>query len=270
MKKIKNTTLFSIILLLVGLVLTPTNIHAQKKPKSKKGDALIVGPEITADETFSGITNNTARLRAMICGNYVQHNNVKNENNKDGEYKAWYVNNGKDSVVLYSIPVGNPNKVGYWIYHSQIMTSLPDQPIYQAFEKLIEVDRDTTRSIYYEVPESFKSVYEYESEDDEPVAFKEFVANIIQTFDKLDLSTLELSKHGEQVLYIRENPLFFKGITPLMPHDRRKGWFKQDFYEVTPKGIIYSINTYEKETDSKPLVVQIDKFIKLAMIKEQK
>lgn len=261
---IKNSPklLPTLLLIFTLFLLFPLDSFAQKKPKKKGKDkketCLIIGPEIYADETFSSIQNNTARLRAMLCGNFVQHNNAHEDENGNKVYKAWYVNDGKDSVVLFSIPVGEPNKVGYWIFHNQIMTSLPDEPVFQAFEKFTEIDRDSILSVYYEVPEGFS------------ITFEELLKKNSKAFDKIDFNNLELSEYGEQVLYVRENPLLFKGITPMMPHDSRKGFFKIDHYEVSPKGVIYRMDSYKQETDSKPIIIEIDKFVKLAMIKEQK
>lgn len=218
-----------------------------KKGKSKEG--FIKGKHIYEDETFSPIQSNIGRLTAMLAGEFVQYNNQ----NKEQVYRPWLVNNQKDSVVLYSIPVGEPNKVGYWMYHYQVMTSLPDEPIYEAFEEFIEINRDTIKSVYYEAPSDFN------------VPLEDLLKKHKYAFETVKLEKLEASNVAEKITYVRQNPLYFKGMTPMIKDDQNKGHYKRDHYEIRPSGILYKVNRYKKAADEEPERFNVDKFIKLQM-----
>ena len=234
------------------LLLACGSTQGTKKGKTKTG--FLTGDFMTADETFSGITRNVDRLIAMLSGEFVQYNNNGNNGRKRGVYGPWMVNDGKDSVILYSIPVGDPNKIGHWIYHYQIMTSLPDEPIYEAFEKFVEVSRDTIKSVYYEAPDDFNPTLE------------SLKKHHRASFETIKLDQLEVSVVAEEITYIRENPLFFKGSTPIIENQQVSGFFKSDYYEIKPSGILYRIQRFQK--DKKTMYDnQDDKFIKLSMVK---
>lgn len=55
----------------------------------------------------------------------------------------WRVNDGKDSIVAYATPIGNPAKQGYWVYREIIMTNFPEQPAVQSFYKITKVSPDS-------------------------------------------------------------------------------------------------------------------------------
>lgn len=249
-----NIKVYNLIALIaiVLLLLACGSTQGGKKSKTKSG--FVSGDFMTQDETFSGISSNIGRLHAMLAGEYVQYNNNGTSGREKGVYGPWMVNDGKDSVILYSIPVGDPNKIGYWMYHYQIMTSLPDEPIYVAFEEFIEVDRDTIKSVFYEVPSDFKPTLESLKKQHRA------------SFDKVKLDQLQVSVVSEKITYIRQNPLFFTGETPIIENQQRLGFFKSDYYEIKPSGILYRIKRFEKDK-KKIYDTQDDKFIKLSMVK---
>lgn len=62
------------------------------------------------------IGSNIGRLQAMLSGEFVQY--TRRGTKDDGYYyKLWAINDGKDSVLSYTVPVGDPRKHGYWLYH---------------------------------------------------------------------------------------------------------------------------------------------------------
>lgn len=195
--------------------------------------SLLKGAEIHQDETFSAIKNNTARLKAMLSGMYVQYRKRPSET----KYIPWLVNEGKDSVVIYSLPVQDFRKVGHWLYHYQIMTSLPNSPVYHAFSKMVEIDRDTIKAIYYEVPKDFKP------------SLDELLNAPEKAFSKINLDKLQLSVHGEYITYIRQNPVHFIGQSPIMSDPQNKEGYRQDFYDITPSGHKFQIIRYNKNKE---------------------
>ena len=70
---------------------------------------FVEDKSITQDATFTAIKSNVARLHAMMCGAFVQYNMSTDSTNMP-KYTPWKVNDGKDSVMLYTIPVDDPSK----------------------------------------------------------------------------------------------------------------------------------------------------------------
>lgn len=217
----------------------------------KETTSLMTGKEIYADETYQQIQKNENRLHAMLAGKFVQYNKAS------GDYKTWMVNGGNDSVVIYFIPVGNPAKDGLWLYHYQLMTSLPNEPIYEAFSKLEVIDRDTTRGVYYEAPDDFN------------VPIETLLENPKTAFETIDFDKLERSRVGEEVLYFREKALYFTGESQFIRKDangKEYGHFLKDHYEVSPSGMTY--NTYYYNADKTAYKASDpDKLVKMAAIR---
>jgi len=210
---------------------------------------LVTGPDIHKEETYQGIIKNEARLHAMLVGKFVQYNKV----NKEKKYKTWMVNEGKDSVMIYVFPVGEPNKIGYWLYNYQVMTSLPNEPIYQSFTRLDVIDRDSIRGVYYEAPADFDYTVE------------EILANPTAIFEKVDLDNLEPSKEGEEVTYIRKTPLHFVGYSQYKESTIEQFVYMRDRYSVKPKGVHFSFVYYDENKEN-PKSRPPDRLVKLAVI----
>lgn len=220
---------------------------------SKSSSIFLKGAAATQDESYSHIVNNAARLRAMLTGSFVQYNTGTDPQNK--KFKVWTVNDGKDSVVVYQIPVGDFQKVGHWMYQYQIMTSLPDEPIYEAFSKLVEISRDSIQEIYYDAPADFN------------VPLAELLKNPDAAFAKVNLSKLQPSPDPEHIMYVRQSPLFFIGYSPMIldPEPRNKDGYKIMRYEIKPQLIAYTTTVFDK--NKKELVSNEEHLHKLSMMK---
>lgn len=202
-------------------------------------------PDVLDVESYRNIRSNIARVQAMLVGEFVQHTRVGNED----EYKTWMVNDKQDSVMLYSIPVAEPNKNGYWLYHYQIMTSLPDEPIYEVFEKLIEVDRDSIKSVYYLAPKDFN------------LPLNELIKKHENSFSDIKFDELEMDEDGGY--YIRQNALFFKSQTAI--EKGPKSFYIEEIYNVYPNQIVFA-TVYYKDAEGKKFHSQeVSKFVKLSV-----
>lgn len=220
---------------------------------SKTNSIFIKGADATKDASYAHIVSNLGRLRAMLTGTFVQYNTIGDKERI--KYSAWLVNDNKDSVVIYQIPVGNYQKVGYWIYKYQVMTSLPDDPIYEAFSKLVEVSRDTIREVFYSAPDDFN------------ITLEQLLQNPDAAFAKLDLSKLEPSESVGDILYIRQSPLYFRGESLFEPYAIPDfgDALKQDFYEVRPDKVTLDHNFHDKD---KNMLGTVKEFLmKLSMMK---
>jgi hypothetical protein len=218
---------------------------------TKKQSSLVTGKEIYAEQTYQKIVKNEERLQAMLAGYFVIY-----ESSEEGD-KPWIVNEGKDSVVVYCVPVGNLAKDGCWMYSSQLLTSLPNEPIYRMFFRLEPIDRDTIQGIYYEVPDDF----------DTPI--DQIIKSPTDAFKNINFSTLEKSKKGEQVTYFRKTPLLFLGDAPMEKGEAKEGYgmYYHDHYEVSPQGMTFNHYYYDQsKTDYKVSIT--NKLIKMASIKK--
>lgn len=225
-------------LFVFSFLLIFSGAHAQKPEKGNKGsknNSIFLSGDVAREEaSYSHIVSNVSRLKAMLTGSFVQYNTSEDTARIKTKYTVWKVNDGKDSVVIYQIPVGNFQKVGHWMYQCQVMTSLPDEPIYQAFTKLVEISRDTIQEIYYDAPSDFEMTLEVLLTKPETL------------FDNVNLNELKPSKDPESVLYVRQNPLHFIGKSTLTPIPQNKELLKMVRYDVKPQRIEMGIGTFDK------------------------
>ena len=217
---------------------------------SNSGQTWLSGPEIYKNETYTGINGNIPRLQAMLVGEFVQCY----KESEDGDYYPWLVNEGKDSIMIYALPAGDPNKVGHWIYYYQILTSLPDEPIYQAFFTLKALDRDTIKAIYYKVPDNFKA------------SLKDVKKNANSLFDQVDFEKLVEMTGNESVLYTRQNPLYFKGESSFYEDPHQKDCYVKSYYDISPKDYNFTLRVFDKDKNIIPDKVAYNRFDKKAAI----
>lgn len=186
----------------------------------------------TTTVDYQGIRSNVARLQAMLAGKYLQLIETKQQDGSS-TFETWKVNDAQDSVIMYSVPVGEPNKDGYWLYHYQMMTSLPEEPIYEVFEKLTAIQRDTITSVLYTVPEDFE------------VTLKSLEKKDKKAFEAINFTTLqEYQEAGGQ--YVRKEILQFYNELPIN-EDKTKGGYKSGIYDVHPNHINYTFTLYKDE-----------------------
>ena len=100
---------------------------------SLSSTALLAQPAeaYLSEEHYKKLDGNLERLFHLRQGVFRQKNKTKS-----GELKSWYVNSGQDSVMLYTVALGNKYRDGYWLLHYQFMSNLPDMPVYPALEHI--------------------------------------------------------------------------------------------------------------------------------------
>lgn len=215
---------------------------------SKESQEIL--PKFSDPSTYQAIRSNVARLQAMLSGVFVQ----KSYKQEQDKYITWFVNDRQDSIMLYSLSIGDPNRDGYWLYHYQIMTSLPDDPVYQAFERLVVVDRDTIQSTFYSIPDNFE------------ITLEELLTEGKKTFDDIDFDKLILDGGEDAGQYIRQNILYFSSeiMKPIEDHPEYKS--ELITYKVYPAQIAYG-TIYYGDLQGVDQIGTIDaKFIKISML----
>ncbi|MFK7797051.1 MAG: hypothetical protein AB8E82_06330 [Aureispira sp.] len=234
------------------------NPEVSQRKGTEVDNMLLYGKDVTAPSTYRDVKGNIPRLKAMISGRFVQYNTVGDTKRK--KYSVWKVNGGKDSVVIYQLPVGEPNKDGHWVYHYQFMTSLPNDPVYTAFSKMTEINRDSIVAVYYEVPDDFKTT------------IPEIIAEPQKAFKDFEFKRLKLSKTGEKVYYNRKTPLNYYGVSRWMnttsKNPERKGGYDADYYIVTPNKYFFGKVLYSKDRKYLGPTVQ-DYLVKEARVKSE-
>lgn len=200
-------------LLLVFLISTFSvhTIDAQRNKSKKSKDVL-------SEDYYTQLGSNVERLHKLRIGSFVQKNM-----DSTGTLRPWYVNGGEDSVMLYSRAVSDPSKDGYWIYHHQFMSNMPDMPLYTALEHIEVIDRDTFIGHFYECP--------IELTLGEAMKKKKPFKDV--EFDKLKLM-------DEKVHYWKVDYTEFHGFSePYFQSDKKReeGSYSVDFYQITKNHI---------------------------------
>ena len=224
------------------------------KPKKRGKMGFVTGRFIHQDETYSGIKQNVLRLQTMLSGYYACYKKEE----ADRVFRPWRVNDGKDSIVQYLVPVGEPNKIGYWIYHYQTMTSLPDEPIYELFEELTEINRDTIKSVFYEAPKSFNVPLE--------TLYKEHK----NAFKSLNMDSIRAGTVSKKGVYIRQNPLFFTRTTPVIALPKMEDgsqYYYRDSFATQSLGLGQQFDFFQDEKEQFRLTGYRYKYVKLATVR---
>ena len=177
------------------------------------------------DAYYQDLQKNIIRLHHLLQGTFTAH-----AGNEKQEITSWTVSEG-DSVVLYSVPLGDVHKDGYWVYSYEFMTSLPNAPIYTSIKRLEQIDRDTLDVYYYKTKEAVD------------IRLLDLL-ELSRLNDKIDLEHLEL--HEKRVRYVRQSSSHFIGES-LVYEDPDRDCLRQNIYDISPN--FYQVNTtfYDKE-----------------------
>ena len=183
---------------------------AQKKGKDSK--------DVFSEEYYTQLGSNLERIHKLRLGIFVQYNQ-----DTLGKLNAWKFNDGEDSVLLYTVPVGSINKDGYWVYHHQFISNMPDMPLYTAFEHIVPITRDSFVGHFYKSPISI-------SLDD--------LLGKTTAFEEIDLKGLEEMK--EKIYYYKVDFTEFHAFSaPYFRSDRDKeeDRYSIDFYRITKESM---------------------------------
>jgi hypothetical protein len=183
--------------------------------------ATIKNSKLEADYYVS-LEKNIRRLYALSLGTFVAHVEPLINGNE-----VWKVS-GKDSVILYSRPLGEVDKDGYWILSYEFMTSLPNTPIYSSIKQIEQIERDSFRILYYECP---KDLTLSEVLDDK------YIKNSIV------LAKLKLK--DKQTIFVRESASHFVGKSDRY-EDKEAGCLRQNIYELTHEHYDVSFSFFDK------------------------
>jgi hypothetical protein len=214
------------ILLVLFISACKTNpVNTQQKPVEDFGTA----------EYYQKYQRNIDRLYHMLQGTFICYSKSKKEGPK---FVPWKVNNDLDSVITYSIPIKDPAKDGYWLICYQFITSLPDEPIYCAIQKITPLDRDTFLSDFF----------------DSPIEIR--LTDIIKDLDKVSKSIdlEQLIPIDEVITYYRKEITFFKGFSNIYKdHQNQNLTYRREDYEIHPDHTMFITKHFEDTKGEIPI-----------------
>lgn len=226
--------------------------EALEKEANQSKALFITEKGYNEEETYRSIKGSVKRLHAMMCGRFVQYSTGRNP--EETEYTTWLINDGQDSVIIYHIPIGNPDKEGYWMYNCQVMTSLPNDPLYVTISRLEEVDRDTINAVYYDFPKNFEAT------------LPEILENPKKAFASVQFLSLKKTE-GEGIPYVRESILKYQGEGGWSPANYKgnENGFVATYFLVRPDRMVFGQRAYNQD---KEVVKETkgERFMKNAMI----
>lgn len=181
--------------------------------------------DIFSEGYYQDLEKNISRLHQLSLGTFVAHEDAVNTSQE-----VWNVSGGKDSVILYSIPLGDINKDGYWILNYEFMTSLPNTPIYTSIKQIKQIDRDSFAVWYYDCPND--------------LTLKKLL-NADYIAETLDLD--KLTAQNKKVTFVRQDAAHFIGKS-VVYEDKEAGCLRQNQYTLSPKSYDVSVLFFDKTT----------------------
>lgn len=205
-----------------------------EKSSNTSKDLFVTSPGYNKEETYNAVKGSVKRLHAMMAGRFIQYSTGPDP--KETQYRTWLVNDGKDSVIVYHIPIGNPDKEGYWMYNCQVMTSLPNDPLHATISRLEEVDRDTINNVYYDFPADFEAT------------LPDILENPKKAFAEVSFLSLKKSE-GEDIPYVRESITNYKGEAAWSPvsYEGNENGFIATYFLVRPQMMVFGRTIYDKD-----------------------
>lgn len=175
---------------------------------------------------------NIDRLYHMLQGTFICYSKSAKEN---ALLIPWKVNNNQDSVITYSIPIKDPAKDGYWLICYQFITSLPNEPIYCAVQRISPIDRDTFLSEFFDSPTK--------------IQLTDMIKDLKEVSKSIDLE--QLVPRDEVITYYREEITIFKGFSNIYKdHQNQNKTYRREDYEVRPESSQF-ITKYFKDAVGK-------------------
>ncbi len=137
-----------------------------------------------------------------------------------------------DSLMLYSIQFGNPDKNGIWLYQKMYMSSFQEEPLTVNFLKITKTSTDTIKVEQFEALEKGTFV----NADKTPNMLKSL------SFDQLVPVNCDIT-------FTKESQTRFKGTTPIceIDFDAGRTQIYANKFDIEVSGIRLNTSYYAKE-----------------------
>lgn len=107
-------------------------------------------PSFLAEEYYMQYKSLETRAAQLMCGRFSCYKGFSKE--------LFRVNDNQDSIVVYTVTIGDPNRDGTWIYKEAFMSNFPEKPLTQLFQK-IEKNSPDSLTLYEYRPKSKQNEY---------------------------------------------------------------------------------------------------------------
>lgn len=193
-------------------------------------DAPRLGTFTTDADDYKKMGSNLIRFHAMQQGYFSYQ--VKQE---DGVFRTHSFSAENDSLMAYVRGIGAPGRDGYWLYYRLFMSSLPNEPTFQAWEYLEQRSRDSF------VVHTWQCHEEYRLEELTQADFDFGV--------QLDQIKRDTVYRLSSFYYFRKSMLEYEGLSGVMNpiHLEHKKNYKarQDRIEVRPEHTTWQNRLYK-------------------------
>lgn len=214
---------FILNLLLLGMLVSCGSVISSTIKIKKKE----VPPTVFEYQYYQDLQKNIVRLHQLMQGTFVAHARL----DQNMELRPWKVSE-VDSVVLYTVPLGDIDKYGYWLYSYEFMTSLPDKPIYTSIKQIKQVSRDSLVVLYYQHKKDLK------------ITLNDVLdANVLN--EKIHLDRLVLQ--NKQVFYSKKTAANFVGYSAIY-EDTVLKCLRQNTYDLSPSAFRVETLFYDRRT----------------------
>jgi len=194
-----------------------------------------------SQEQYKTLDGNLERLFYLRQGVFRQKNKTKS-----GELKSWYVNDGQDSVMIYTVALGNKHRDGYWLLHYQFMSNLPDMPVYTSLEHITAISRDSLHGQMYKLPVKVK------------------LSNLLKkpkkTLSKITLDLEELEASDEEIFYWKRDYNSFEGHSlPYFQNQSRReeNKYTVDYYYLHLEALCFMAKPSNKKLSAEAVKQQL-------------
>lgn len=133
--------------------------------ESKNVTTTLSNRNVLSDAYYMQFKSSEQRLAQLMSGTFSCYGMKRNALLK--------VNNNKDSIIVYALTVGDPNKDGTWVYKESFMTHFPEQPLIQLFQQIKRESPDSL-TIYEYTPKNKENTYiGYHKKEKRPINTKD-------------------------------------------------------------------------------------------------
>ena len=123
---------------------------------------------ILSSEYYMQFKTPELRFAQLMCGTFSCYS--KKTNN------LFAVNNGKDSIIAFTVLVGDPNINGTWVYKESVMSHFPEKPLFQLFQQIKQESPDSLTIYEYKPKDKENSYRGYQRKKTRPIDIDDLVS----------------------------------------------------------------------------------------------
>lgn len=123
---------------------------------------------ILSSEYYMQFNSPELRLAHLMCGTFSCYRKKTNS--------LFTVNKGKDSIIAFTVIVGDPNIDGTWVYKESVMSHFPEEPLFQLFQQIKQESPDSLTIYEYKPKHKENSYRGYQRKKNRPINIDDLVS----------------------------------------------------------------------------------------------